>query len=184
VHSARPYMRSSLDLERCSEPDIHRRLRFSALVQPGQIPAFSQSCPDHHQQAVSSAARRNDSVVASSPSTVSLAALPGSCGRAGTCSPASATTGSRLICGIEVSLTRPIRSLASRSAPVGNKALKTPLNSKVRTRQIVPSPSTENSYGNDPDYRFGSALVRWRRILGSQSRPLVKNRILLAAENR
>jgi hypothetical protein len=50
VHSAHPYMRSAFDLERCSEPHIHRRLRFSALVQPGQIPAFSQSCPDHHQQ--------------------------------------------------------------------------------------------------------------------------------------
>jgi hypothetical protein len=41
-----------------------------------------------------------------------------------------------------------------------------------------PSPSTENSHGNDPDYRFGSALVRRRRILGSQSRPLVMNCIL------
>jgi hypothetical protein len=41
---------SALDLERCFEPDVHRRLRFSALVQPGQIPAFSQSCPDHHRQ--------------------------------------------------------------------------------------------------------------------------------------
>jgi hypothetical protein len=42
--------RAALDLERCSEPDIHRRLRFSVLDQPGQIPVFSQSCPDHHQQ--------------------------------------------------------------------------------------------------------------------------------------
>src|SRR5580704_8746299 len=36
-------------------------------------------------EGVSSAARRNDSAVASSPSTVSLAALPESCGRPGTC---------------------------------------------------------------------------------------------------
>jgi hypothetical protein len=60
-------------------------------------------------EGVSSAARRNVSVVASSPSTVSLAALPESCGRAGTCWPASVGLGSRLSCGIWVSLSRPIR---------------------------------------------------------------------------
>ena len=43
------------------------------------------------------------------------------------------------------------------------------------TRQIMLSPSTENSHGIDPDYRCAGALVRWRRILGSQSRSLVMN---------
>ena len=45
------------------------------------------------------------------------------------------------------------------------------------TRQIMPSPSTEKSHGIAPDYRCASALVRWRRILGSQSRSLVINRL-------
>ena len=36
------------------------------------------------------------------------------------------------------------------------------------------STSTENSDGIDPDYYCGDVVVRWRRILGSASRPLVK----------
>jgi hypothetical protein len=44
-----------------------------------------------------------------------LAALPESCGRAGTRRPASVGFGSRSFCGIWVSLSRPIRSLALRS---------------------------------------------------------------------
>lgn len=39
-------------------------------------------------------------LVASNPSTVSFAALPESCGRAGTCSPVSVVIGSRLLCGM------------------------------------------------------------------------------------
>ena len=62
-------------------------------ISPGPVP-----------EGVSSAACRIASAVASRPSTVSLAALPESCGRAGTCSPVSPVTGSRLFCGILVSL--------------------------------------------------------------------------------
>jgi hypothetical protein len=47
----------------------------------------------------------------------------------------------------------------------------------LRYRQIMPSPSTEKSHGIAPDYRCAGALVRWRRILGSQSRSLVTNRL-------
>ena len=71
----------------------------------GTFSTSSGAAPD----GVFSAARRNASVVASSPSTVSLAALPELCGRAGTCWPASVGLGSRLSCGIWVSLSRPIR---------------------------------------------------------------------------
>jgi hypothetical protein len=45
-------------------------------------------------------------------------------------------------------------------------------------RQMMPSPSAEKSNGIAPDYRCASALVRWRWVLGSQSRPLVMNCIL------
>src|ERR1700692_2702874 len=42
-----------------------------------------------------------------------------------------------------------------------------------RLRQSMPSPSAEKSHGIDPDHRRGRALVRRRRILGSQPRSLV-----------
>jgi hypothetical protein len=67
-------------------------------------------------KAVSSVACRNASVVESRPSTVSLAWLPESCGRAGTRSPVSSVFGSRLLCVMVTSSNRPIHSLASRSA--------------------------------------------------------------------
>jgi hypothetical protein len=63
---------------------------------------------------------------------------------------------------------------------IGNNALKTPFNACYLATMALPS--TESSHGNDPDYRFGSAPVRWRRILGSQSRPLVMNCMLPTAE--
>ena len=58
-------------------------------MSPGPVP-----------EGVSSAAWRIASVVASNPSTVSFAALPESCGRAGTCSPVSVLIGSRFLCGM------------------------------------------------------------------------------------
>jgi hypothetical protein len=64
---------------------------------------------------VSSAAWRSASVVASSPSNVSLAPLPESCRRAGTCSPVSGVFRSRLFFAIVYSLIGPIYSLAFRS---------------------------------------------------------------------
>lgn len=48
-------------------------------------------------ESVSSAAWRIACVVASNPSTVSFAALPELCGRAGICSPVSVVIGSRLL---------------------------------------------------------------------------------------
>ena len=53
----------------------------SARSNTGVFSILSGAAPE----GVSSAARRNDLVVASSPSTVSLAALPELCGRTGTC---------------------------------------------------------------------------------------------------
>jgi len=55
---------------------------------------------------------------------------------------------------------------------VGNNSLKAPLNASARGEHS--SASTENSDGIDPNYCCGGAVVRWRRILGSASRPLVK----------
>jgi hypothetical protein len=61
--------------------------------------------------------------VASKPSTVSLAALPESCGRAGTCSPVSGVIG----CGIVVSLlSRPINPIIFRSANLGTYVTSVP----------------------------------------------------------
>src|ERR1700693_1681357 len=39
---------------------------------------------------------------------------------------------------------------------------------------MQPFASAENSDGTDPYYSRRGAVVRWRRVLGSQSRPLVK----------
>jgi hypothetical protein len=55
---------------------------------------------------------------------------------------------------------------------VGNNSLEAPLN--VSTHVEHSSASPENSDGIDPDYCCRSVVVRWRRILGSASRPLVK----------
>lgn len=55
---------------------------------------------------------------------------------------------------------------------VGNNSLKALLNASAHGEHS--SASTENSDGIDPDYCCRSAVVRWRRILGSASRPLVK----------
>ena len=44
----------------------------------------------------------------------------------------------------------------------------------VSTHGEHSSALTENSDGIDPDYCYRSVVVRWRRILGSASRPLVK----------
>src|ERR1700722_15930268 len=55
---------------------------------------------------------------------------------------------------------------------VGNNSLEAPLN--VSTHGEHSSASTENSDGIDPDYCYRSVVVRWRRILGPASRPLVK----------
>jgi hypothetical protein len=55
---------------------------------------------------------------------------------------------------------------------VGNNSLKAQLNTSAHGEHS--STSTENSDGIDPDYYCGGVVVRWRRILGSASRPLVK----------
>jgi hypothetical protein len=55
---------------------------------------------------------------------------------------------------------------------VGNNSLKSPLIALPHGEHS--SASTENSDGIDPDYCCRSAVVRWRRILGPASRPLVK----------
>jgi Protein of unknown function (DUF1488) len=43
---------------------------------------------------------------------------------------------------------------------------------------MQPLASAENPDGNDPYYSGRGAVVRWRRILGSQSRPLVKTTMI------
>jgi hypothetical protein len=55
---------------------------------------------------------------------------------------------------------------------VGNNSLKAPLVTLARGENS--SASAENSDGIDPDYCCRVAVVRWRRILGSAARPLVK----------
>ena len=55
---------------------------------------------------------------------------------------------------------------------VGNNSLKAPLNASAHGEYS--SASTENSDGIDPDYCCRGAVVRWRRIFGSASGPLVK----------
>jgi hypothetical protein len=89
---------------------------FGASPARSKTGVFSKS-PGLVPEAVSSAACGGASVVASSPITVSLAALPESCDRVGTCSPASADLESCLLRGILLSLTRPIRTRASCSVP-------------------------------------------------------------------
>ena len=55
---------------------------------------------------------------------------------------------------------------------VGNHSLKAALNPSARGEHS--SASAENSDGIDPDHCCRGAVVRWRRILGSAARPLVK----------
>jgi hypothetical protein len=55
---------------------------------------------------------------------------------------------------------------------VGNNGLKAPLNTSAHGEYS--STSTENYDGIDPDYHCGGVAVRWRGVLGSASRPLVK----------
>jgi Protein of unknown function (DUF1488) len=55
---------------------------------------------------------------------------------------------------------------------VGNNSLKAPLNASAQRENS--SASMENSDGIVPDYCCRGVVVRWRRILGSASRPLVK----------
>ena len=83
--------------------------------------------------------------------------------RVGICSPLSAVTGSRFPA-------MQVGGLHSYWEQYIEEAVE-----YLGKRQIRPPPSTEKSHGITPDYRCAGALVRRRRILGSQSRPLVTN---------
>jgi Protein of unknown function (DUF1488) len=59
---------------------------------------------------------------------------------------------------------------------IGNNNLKALLSILARDEHL--STLTENSDGIDPDYYCRRVLVRWRRILGSASRPLVRPTVI------
>jgi hypothetical protein len=92
--------------------------KFSAVDRRGQRPGLFQHHPERHRRGCLRRHVVTPRVVASKPSTVSLAALPESCGLAGICLPASAVLGSRLLCGIEASLEQ-----TNPSAPVPFRSL-------------------------------------------------------------